>query len=157
MDGNFVEVTDEVYTAYVKGQRKIDYFEKDLKTERVIKDKDGSIKEIAPSREDSLDRLIDDNSMQFSYDIKSVECEVEINIDLEKLHIALQQLTAKELDIITKVFFENMTEREIAKLLGISQVTVNKRKHRILENRISAHQILSFCCSKWTSYKSELL
>lgn len=39
----------------------------------------------------------------------------------------------EELDIITKVFFENMTEREIAKLLGISQVAVNKRKHRILE------------------------
>ena len=71
--------------------------------------------------------------MQFSYDSKSVECEVEINVDLEKLHIALQQLTAEELDIIKKVFFENMTEREIAKLLGISQVAVNKRKHRILE------------------------
>ena len=84
-------------------------------------------------RQDSLNRLIDDNSMQFSYDSKSVECEVEINVDLEKLHIALQQLTAEELDIIKKVFFENMTEREIAKLLGISQVAVNKRKHRILE------------------------
>ena len=133
IDGHFIEVTDEVYAAYVKGQRKIDYFEKDLKTERVIKEKDGNIKEIVPSREDSLNRLIDDNSMQFSYDSKSVECEVEINVDLEKLHIALQQLTAEELDIIKKVFFENMTEREIAKLLGISQVAVNKRKHRILE------------------------
>ena len=43
IDGHFIEVTDEVYAAYVKGQRKIDYFEKDLKTERVIKEKDGSI------------------------------------------------------------------------------------------------------------------
>lgn len=33
IDGHFIEVTDEVYAAYVKGQRKIDYFEKDLKTE----------------------------------------------------------------------------------------------------------------------------
>lgn len=104
IDGHFIEVTDEVYAAYVKGQRKMNYFEKDLKTERVIKEKDGSIKEIVPSREDSLNRLIDDNSVQFSYDSKSVECEVEINVDLEKLHIALQQLTAEELDIITKVF-----------------------------------------------------
>lgn len=133
INGHFIEVTDEVYTAYVKGQRKIVYFEKDLKTERVIKGKDGKVKKIVPSREVSLDRLIDDNSRQFSDDSKSVECEVEINVDLEKLHIALQQLTAEELDIITKVFFENMTEREIAKILGISQVAVNKRKHRILE------------------------
>ena len=50
IDGHFIEVTDEVYTAYVKGQRKMNYFEKDLKTERVIKEKDGSIKEIVPSR-----------------------------------------------------------------------------------------------------------
>lgn len=39
IDGHFIEVTDEVYAAYVKGQRKIDYFEKDLKTERVIKER----------------------------------------------------------------------------------------------------------------------
>lgn len=133
IDGHFIEVTDEVYTAYVKGQRKMDYFEKDLKTEHIIKEKDGSIKMIVPSREDSLDRLIDDNSRQLSDDSKNVECEVQINIYTEKLHIALQQLTAEELDIITKVFFEYMTEREIAKSLGISQVAVNKRKHRILE------------------------
>ena len=94
IDGHFIEVTDEVYAAYVKGQRKIDYFEKDLKTERVIKEKDGSIKEIVPSREDSLNRLIDDNSMQFSYDSKSVECEVEINVDLEKLQEVCGEDTA---------------------------------------------------------------
>lgn len=133
IDGHYIEVTNEVYTAYVKGQRKMDYFEKDLKTERFIKGKDGSIKKIVPSREDSLDRLIDDNSRQFSDDSKSVECEVQTNIYAEKLHIALKQLTSEEHEIITMVFFENETERDIAKLFGISQAAVNKRKHRILE------------------------
>lgn len=133
INNQYIEVTNEVYTAYVKGQRKMDYFEKDLKTERVIKGKNGRVKKIVPSREDSLDRLIDDNSIQFSDDSKSVECEVQVNIYTEKLHIALQQLTAEELEIITKAFFEHMTEREIAKLLRISQVAVNRRKHRILE------------------------
>lgn len=41
--GQFVEVTDEVYAAYMKGDRKIRYFENDLKTGRTVKDKDGNI------------------------------------------------------------------------------------------------------------------
>ena len=32
--GQFVEVTDEVYTAYMRGDRKMRYFEADLKSER---------------------------------------------------------------------------------------------------------------------------
>lgn len=57
--GQFVEVTDEVYAAYMKGDRKIRYFENDLKTGRTVKDKDGNIKQTLPSREDSLDRLME--------------------------------------------------------------------------------------------------
>ena len=56
--GQFIEVTDEVYTAYMKDDRKIRYFENDLKTGRTVKDKDGNIKQTLPSREDSLDRLM---------------------------------------------------------------------------------------------------
>ena len=52
INGEYVDVTDEIYTVYFKGQRKMSYFEKDLKSERVIKDKSGDIKKIIPSRED---------------------------------------------------------------------------------------------------------
>ena len=34
--GQFVEVTDEVYRAYMQGDRKMRYFENDLKTERFV-------------------------------------------------------------------------------------------------------------------------
>ena len=34
--GQFVEVTDEVYTAYMRGDRKMRYFEADLKSERPV-------------------------------------------------------------------------------------------------------------------------
>ena len=71
--GQFIEVTDEVYTAYMKGDRKIRYFENDLKTGRTVKDKDGNIKQILPSREDSLDRLMEDNAQQFPDSQESVE------------------------------------------------------------------------------------
>ena len=34
--GQYVEVTDEVYMAYTQGDRKMRYFENDLKTERFV-------------------------------------------------------------------------------------------------------------------------
>ena len=76
-----IEVTDEVYTAYMKGDRKIRYFEKNLKTGRTVKDKNGNIKQILPSREDSLDRLMEDNAQQFPDSYESVE-----DIVIQKSH-----------------------------------------------------------------------
>lgn len=133
INGEYVDVTDEIYTTYLKGQRKMSYFEKDLKSERVIKDKNGDIKKIIPSREDSLDRLLSDNKRQFSDDSESVESIIQTNDEIDKLHNALNQLSADEWAIIKMLFYDEMSERDTAKVLGISQVAVNKRKHRILK------------------------
>ena len=40
--GQYVEVTDEVYMAYTQGDRKMRYFENDLKTERFVLGPDGT-------------------------------------------------------------------------------------------------------------------
>ena len=74
--GQFVEVTDEVYRAYMQGDRIIRYFENDLKTERFVLGKEGQVVQIIPSREDSLDRLVDENAQQFSDEQESVESVV---------------------------------------------------------------------------------
>ena len=133
INGEYIDVTEEIYTAYLKGQRKMSYFEKDLKSERVLKDKNGDIKKIIPSREDSLDRLLSDNLRQFSDNSESVETVVQTNDEIDKLHIALRQLSDDEWVIIKMLFYDEMSERDTAKVLGISQVAVNKRKHRILK------------------------
>ncbi len=62
--GQYVEVTDEVYRAYMQGDRKMRYFENDLKTERFVLGKEGQVVQIIPSREDSLDRLVDEAILQ---------------------------------------------------------------------------------------------
>lgn len=64
--GQFVEVTDEVYRAYMQGDRKMRYFENDLKTERFVLGKEGQVVQIIPSREDSLDRLVDENPAKWT-------------------------------------------------------------------------------------------
>ena len=133
VSGQYIEVTDAVYDAYMKGDRKIRYFENDLKTERVLMDTDGHIKQIIPSREDSLDRLMDDNAEQFTDHHESVEDMVLRKISAEKLYQALAKLSEKERELIVALFFEEKTERELAAVLGISQPAVHKQKNKILK------------------------
>lgn len=133
VSGQYIEVTDAVYDAYMKGDRKIRYFENDLKTERVLMDTDGHIRQIIPSREDSLDRLIDDNAEQFTDHHESVEDMVLRKISAEKLYQALAELSEKEREMIVALFFEEKTERELAAVLGISQPAVHKQKNKILK------------------------
>ena len=128
INGEYVDVTDEIYTAYLKGQRKINYFEKDLKSERVIKDKNGDIKKIIPIREDSLDRLLSDNQRQFSDDSESVETVVETNDEIDKLHNALNQLSADKWAIIKMLFYDEMSERDNVKQITEKESQLNNKK-----------------------------
>ncbi len=73
INGKSVEVTDEVYKVYTKYDRKMRYFEKDLKQERLVYDELGNIIKRVPSREDSLDRLLDESFMQFKDISENVE------------------------------------------------------------------------------------
>lgn len=96
VSGQFVEVTDEIYDAYMKGDRKMRYFESDLKAERFLMDENGQIKQVIPSREDSLDRLMDDNAEQFADRHESVEDMVLRRISIEWLYKALDTLTERK-------------------------------------------------------------
>ena len=117
--GQFVEVTDEVYRAYMQGDRKMRYFENDLKTERFVLGKEGQVVQIIPSREDSLDRL--------------VESVVLHKLEVDRLHTALSLLTPEERALIQALFFDERKESELAVELGISQPAVYKRKMKILK------------------------
>ena len=133
VSGQFIEVTDEVYDAYMKGDRKMRYFESDLKAERFLLDKEGQIRQIIPSREDSLDRLMDDNAEQFADQQESVEDVVFRKFSIERLYAALELLTEKERNLIKALFFDELTEREVARVLGVSQPAVHKQKNKILK------------------------
>ena len=129
--GQFVEVTDEVYRAYMQGDRKMRYFENDLKTERFVLGKEGQVVQIIPSREDSLDR--DENARQFSDEQESVESVVLLKLEVDRLHTALSLLTPEERALIQALFFDERKESELAVELGISQPAVYKRKMKILK------------------------
>ena len=131
--GQFIEVTEEIYQVYMQGDRKMRYFETDLKIERTILDESGRIQQIIPSREDSLDRLVEDNAWQFEDTRESVEDAVLRKLAEDDLRRALTKLTDEEYALVYALFYEGRTERDYAKELGVSQVAVHKRKQRILK------------------------
>jgi len=133
VNGQFIEVSDEIYQVYMQGDRKMRYFETDLKTERTILAEDGTVQRVIPSREDSLDRLMDDNARQFSDAGESVEDFLLRKLAEDELHRALEKLTDEEYALVYALFFEGKTERAYAKELGVAQVTVHKKKQRILK------------------------
>ena len=123
-----VEVSQEIYVVYTKAERKIKYIEVELKTERTLLNDDGTIKEVIPSREDSLDRLIEDCDRQFADYSVDVEDEALNSILHQELHKALLSLSEDEYDLIYSLYFEKQTEREYAKKLGIYHNAVHARK-----------------------------
>ncbi|MDO4340734.1 MAG: sigma-70 family RNA polymerase sigma factor [Eubacteriales bacterium] len=133
MNGQLIEVTEEVYAAYQKGDRKMRYFEKDLKTERFLLDENGQLLQVIPSREDSLDRLMADNAEQFADQHESVEDQVFRRISMEQLYEALQRLTNTEQNLIYALFFEEQTESQVGEILGITQQAVHRQKTRLLK------------------------
>lgn len=52
---------------------------------------------------------------------------------LEALHKALSELSETERKLIDSLFYRRLTERDIAKSLGISQQAVGKRKYKVLQ------------------------
>ena len=80
-----------------------------------------------------MDRLMDDQAEQFADQQESVEDTVFRRASVERLYAALALLTEKERSLINALFFDEMTEREVAYVLGISQPAVHKQKNRILK------------------------
>lgn len=64
---------------------------------------------------------------------ESIEDKLIWKEQLKKLHLALQLLNAEEQVLIKELFFNDKSERMLASELGIANMTVHDRKHRILK------------------------
>lgn len=132
LNGQTFEVSRELYEAYYKEQRKEKYFTHDLKQEHTKVDKETGERIIVPSREDSYERLLEAEK-QFAEDAEDVEDVAVRAIMLEKLNEALHTLTDEEAAIIHALFYQEISEAELAKKLGIARTTLQSRKYKILE------------------------
>lgn len=132
-EGHCIEVSEEVSKVLEKTDRKIKYFEKDLKEERCKFNKNGVLIAIIPSREDSIERLQEENSKDFSDDTKDVETIFFRDMLHRELHNAISQLSIKDQKLIKALFFEGKTEEEYGKTLGVTQQSISKKKQRIIK------------------------
>lgn len=123
--------SEEVISVLRKSERKLQYHEYDLKVERFVLDETKQVAFFIPSKEDSLERLIE-SDVQFVDEATNVEDIVIKSVMNEKLKEGLSLLGTDEFEMIRALFYEGQTEREYAKRTGIPQRTINDRKKRIL-------------------------
>lgn len=133
LNGQYINVTDEVYEVYTKGDRKNKYFTDDLKKEKIIVNQEEEKVSFIPSREDSYDRLTCECEKEFADLSECTEEEAIKNLMIEKMREALNILSETETKIIYGLFFEGKTGKVIAKDLNVSEMAISKRKQTILK------------------------
>lgn len=126
-----VELTPEVLDFLDKSDRKMEYAEVDLKVEGFVCDQEQQIARFMPSREDSYDRLLEDER-QFALDGLSPEDEAVHEDELRRLRVCLALLPDCESRLIRALYFEGLSERQFSVATGMPQKTINNHRRKIL-------------------------
>lgn len=120
IDDQLVEVTEEVYHAYYRMKSREDYLELRDREKGLVRynalDGDGML---------GVD-IIPDKSKDILGDVIKKE-------ERTALEEALKQLKERDKQLIEELYFNGQTERELAKMLGVSHQMVHKKKVRILK------------------------
>jgi DNA-directed RNA polymerase specialized sigma24 family protein len=124
-------LSDEIIETLEKSDRKMEYQQYDLKVERYRIDYAKGTVTYIPSREDSFDRLLEENR-QFASDAESVEDTAVKAVMIEKMLNCLKLLDPEEQELITELFFKDKSEHQLSAETGIPRMTLHDRKVRIL-------------------------
>ena len=125
VQGEAVPVSEEVYRVYHHYERKEEYFSYDRKRGKFQQDTGTFL----PSKEDSYDRLLEQDQQFASPDV-STEDQVISQVWLESF---AKRLTQEERELLYKLYFQEKTEREVSRELGISKSALHRRKVKLLE------------------------
>lgn len=112
--GQKVEVSEEIYRAYVQPERKQRM--RDYRAQDKI-----SFTSIENLPEKGVE--IEDETQNFEADL--IENE-EHSEELSKLHAAIEQLSERDRQIVQLYYFEGKTQQEVATVFGISQQALQK-------------------------------
>lgn len=135
-----IERRPDILSVLKKSDRKMEYIEIDIKTEHYIQRQNNNTI-LQPSREDSYDRMVEDEVMQFSSDEASPEEAIIHFEEIHALHNALLKLAPDEKALIYALYFDGLSERGLSEKTGASCMTIHDRKvkilnklHKLLEN-----------------------
>jgi hypothetical protein len=94
-----VHIAPEVMRVLTGSDRKMKYCEYDLKTERVRKNTRTKATMVYPAREDSLDRLSEENNRHYALEVASPEDLVAAQDEIIRLKQALWKLKPDEWEL----------------------------------------------------------
>ena len=119
VQGCLLEVVREQYVDFYKDKERWRYLEK-LDTKNGLL----SLDSFTDSEGNVLDFIVDE-AVDISESVVDTVME-------DRLKTALSLLSGSEQALVKAIFFEELSEREVALRLGITQSVVNKRKAKIL-------------------------
>jgi len=111
--------------------RRARYLEQDIKFGRVAVDSETETIDFIPSKEDSINRLMDQGA-DFVDDqmIEDILCDKATLLILQE---AVAELDREEQKLIEDLYYKNLTTREIGKEIGVSHMAVVKRHKKIID------------------------
>jgi RNA polymerase sigma factor (sigma-70 family) len=126
-----IPVTEDVYQAYYKMDRRARYLENDIKVgSSKIDPTTGEVK-YQPSKEDSIERLMAKGTdFEDEQSIEDIVCDKAMLFILDK---AMKELESDEKEIIKGLYYKNLTTREVGDKINKSHVTVSKKHKKILD------------------------
>lgn len=126
-----VEIKPEVMCVLRSSDRKMRYMERGIKTERVTEDPETHTVKVLPQREDSLERLIEEDGKQFA-SADDLEEQVLLREGIDLVRKAVRKLKKNYRQIIYYRYWKGLTQEEIAKELSISQQGVSYLERQAL-------------------------
>ena len=127
-----IQMRPDVLLVLKKSDRKMEYMEVDIKQERFSYDPEGKVVDLLPSREDSYDRLMEEEHRQFAIEQPTPESLLLLEAEYIKLYRAIAQLEKDEQCLVILRYWYDWTQSQVADKLGISQQAVSYRELRIL-------------------------
>src|SRR5690606_7642412 len=102
-----------VYKEYYKMKRRERYIEEDIKVGRIAVDPETETVEYIPSKEDSINRLMDlGDDFQDDQMIEDILCDKATLLILQE---AMAELNEKEQELIQALYYKDLTIREVNK------------------------------------------
>jgi RNA polymerase sigma factor (sigma-70 family) len=126
-----VAVSEEIYKEYFRMNRRERYMEQDIKVGRIAVDPETETFEFIPSKEDSINRLMDQGAdFEDEQMIEDILCDKATLLILQE---AMAALNEEEQELIQAIYYKDLTVREIGKEKGVSHMTIVKRNKKILD------------------------
>lgn len=127
-----IEERPEIMYVLKKSDRKMEYYESELKSERFVHDNEKSVAAFVPAREDSFERIESEEYRFAAHEPTPEECVIQ-KIDSDRLHSKIALLSEDEQVVLYLRYWGGMSQREAAKKLSLSQQAVSYRERRALK------------------------